>query len=606
MVQLSQHRLATILPRGQFAPPGVTAVFHRLPHSLPHALLAAFVAVGSAEAGESPRTSESRTVVSEEDDHWWGGFGDWAQLGLPQPAYALFPYAGGLVVGGGFLNPPGNAVASWDGAGWSALGAGVVRGYPCSGLPDCLAWVAAMTTYRGDLIVAGKFNYAGGATSPFRADNIARWDGTSWHPLSSGFNGYVSAVCIYDDELVASGYFTIAGGRTVSYVARWDGLHWRPMGELNSFAIQMVVFNGELIATGFTQADGQPVLGIARWNGSSWSPFGTQSAHHNSSVFVLRDSLYANVIHQVNGFNYPLISRWNGISWDPLGTDLGAWLGDVNALVEYNGNIIAGGFFRDALQLHNIARWEGSRWVSLGSGVTPGERDLNAAVTDLAVYQGSLYVCGAFTAAGNKPSWFIARWDDVITAVQLESFDAVWEGAAVHLAWQFSPDALQELAAVSVERSEDQAGSFFELAAIPSMPQRQMSYRDSDVEPDRPYFYRLRLVQHDGQQTYSAAISAAAASLGRTSIYPIRDSGSGPIAIRYLIGPSVNPVRLAIYAPTGRLVRSLDQGRLAPGEHLRYWDRRSQDGASAARGVYLVHLATGVAQATQKLVLLNK
>ncbi|MBK6642655.1 MAG: hypothetical protein IPG39_16260 [Bacteroidetes bacterium] len=39
-----------------------------------------------------------------------------------------------------------------------------------------------MTPYNGDLIVAGRFDFAGSTQST----NIARWDGSQWYPMGDG------------------------------------------------------------------------------------------------------------------------------------------------------------------------------------------------------------------------------------------------------------------------------------------------------------------------------------------------------------------------------------------------------------------------------------
>jgi hypothetical protein len=68
---------------------------------------------------------------------------------------------------------------------------------------------------------------AGGAG----ADRIARWDGSTWHPLGIGM-GYglsrggsvapwVEALTVQDDTLVVGGCFITAGGQASALVARW-------------------------------------------------------------------------------------------------------------------------------------------------------------------------------------------------------------------------------------------------------------------------------------------------------------------------------------------------------------------------------------------------
>jgi len=68
-----------------------------------------------------------------------------------------------------------------------------------------------------DVYVGGDFTQAGG--SP--ANNIARWDGSSWHPLGTGVNERVYAIGVSGTDLYVGGEFTEAGGSPASYIARW-------------------------------------------------------------------------------------------------------------------------------------------------------------------------------------------------------------------------------------------------------------------------------------------------------------------------------------------------------------------------------------------------
>jgi len=64
------------------------------------------------------------------------------------------------------------------------------------------------------------------------ANNIARWDGSSWSALGSGIgdpNSYnqISALAVSDTgELFAGGSFSKAGGVNVNNLAKWDGHNW--------------------------------------------------------------------------------------------------------------------------------------------------------------------------------------------------------------------------------------------------------------------------------------------------------------------------------------------------------------------------------------------
>jgi len=61
-------------------------------------------------------------------------------------------------------------------------------------------------------------------------------------------------------------------------------------------------------------------------------------------------------------------------------------------------------------------------------------------------------------------------------------------------------------------------------------------------------------------------------------------------------------VRLEVYDASGRRVRTLVEGTLAPGRHSVRWDGRSSQGAEAPAGVYVVDLKTDGGSETRKVV----
>lgn len=206
-----------------------------------HPVVAAEPLVAPGLATDSP----------SDDDHWWDGFGDPSRFGFGYPVRALVEYEGRLIAGGDFVGQPTNAIAAWSDSGWIDLAGGVQQGPNCQGIPDCNAWVEDAVVYRGDLIVGGKFDRAGGFPPAYRADNIARWDGSAWHPLGSGVNGFVWQLTVFNDELVVSGDFTSAGGLSIVRIARWNGFSWLPMGQLNGPVNAFVEYEGDLVASGY-------------------------------------------------------------------------------------------------------------------------------------------------------------------------------------------------------------------------------------------------------------------------------------------------------------------------------------------------------------------
>ena len=64
-------------------------------------------------------------------------------------------------------------------------------------------------------------------------------------------------------------------------------------------------------------------------------------------------------------------------------------------------------------------------------------------------------------------------------------------------------------------------------------------------------------------------------------------------------------VQVEIHDVTGRMVRTIDAGVLAPGAHEVAWDGRDQAGVAVAPGVYLARLASGGAAAATRVVKLR-
>ena len=100
----------------------------------------------------------------------------------------------------------------WDGSAWSALGAAAAaRTGGSRRRPRSTPWPAT----GSHLFVTGTFQNADGDA---RADNVAFFDGTAWHPVGSDgagngpWSGTGLALALVDRQLYAAGSFTSAGG----------------------------------------------------------------------------------------------------------------------------------------------------------------------------------------------------------------------------------------------------------------------------------------------------------------------------------------------------------------------------------------------------------
>ncbi len=280
---------------------------------------------------------------------------------------------------------------------------------------------AAVVDAGGNLYIGGSFTFAG----DFRANSIARWNGSTWSALGSGVKqnanqGSVNALAIYGADLVVGGYFNTAGGTAARNLARWDGNAWSPLGLGMDGGVSALAVRGTALYAGgsftvVTNAGPTPVRvnQIAKWDGTAWSPLGSGLNGGVSALVVSGADLYAG-----GGFTYATnagstsvsvnrIAKWDGSAWSALGLGMDS---GVRALAVSGTDLYAGGDFTGPA--NKVAKWDGSAWSALGTGVmhaygTPGFPHVKA----LAVSGPDLYVGGDFTWAGQNGAGNIARWN---------------------------------------------------------------------------------------------------------------------------------------------------------------------------------------------------
>jgi hypothetical protein len=207
----------------------------------------------------------------------WNG-SDWSPIGGNVGsgvggvlAVAIAPN-GDIVIGGTFSSAGGVSaanIARWDGMTWTPVGAGL------NGAVRALAFAP-----NGDLFAGGTFSTFG---SP-AATRIARWDGSQWNPLGSGmgtqfaYSPEVDALlALPSGDVIVGGRFEFAGSVYSPAVARWSNSSWSAMGSGFLVGTQSATVYGlALHPTGDIIAGGSMPgpRAIARWNGSAWAPLG--------------------------------------------------------------------------------------------------------------------------------------------------------------------------------------------------------------------------------------------------------------------------------------------------------------------------------------------
>jgi hypothetical protein len=127
----------------------------------------------------------------------------------------------------------------------------------------------------------------------------------------------------------------------------------------------------------------------------------------NGTVYALleyKGELYAGGNFKIAGGKVVNnIARWNGKEWFPVGAGIE---GNVTSFCIYKDELYVGGGFTKAGETSatNIAKWNGESWSSVGGGT-------DSDIEDLAVYKDELYAAGDFTQAGPALVKHIAKWN---------------------------------------------------------------------------------------------------------------------------------------------------------------------------------------------------
>jgi hypothetical protein len=284
-----------------------------------------------------------------------------------------------LFVGGNFTTAGGgfaNRVARWDGSNWFPVGTGMET---CTS-SFCNTHVNALGVFDDgggeDLYAAGEFVTAGGVT----CNSIARWNGANWSALGAGLGGAfprATSLEVFNegsgDRLFVGGSFAAAGGAAIRAVARWDGVSWTGLAAgLSSVgtvsALQtfddgsgLALFAGGSFSTG----GGAVTNNIAKWNGISWSGLagGANGIVNSLEVFDDGDGAALFVGGQfftAGPIDASRIARWNGVNWSPLGTGVNSGVLGMTVFDDGSGAaLFAGGLFNTAggLPANNVARW---------------------------------------------------------------------------------------------------------------------------------------------------------------------------------------------------------------------------------------------------------
>ena len=267
--------------------------------------------------------------------------------------YSLLVFNNALYVAGTFDSIGGiaaNNIAKYDGINWTALGNGITYTNPTSPIPFCN--IRSLYSYNNELIVGGYFNQAG----TIAANNIAKWNGTTWSTLGVGIpnsssspsvRSNVTSLCVYNSQLYV--------GNTTSGISKWNGTNWSAVGGGIPFnngydqVSSMCVYNNKLILAGYFNKPGNlNINNVAAWDGSNWYYVGG------------------------NGFGLGGLGIYtsNGLYVNPQNSN-GMWIEGISGLIVYSSDLYATGAIwttnpmqSPVINFNNICKFSGA--ISIG------------------------------------------------------------------------------------------------------------------------------------------------------------------------------------------------------------------------------------------------
>jgi PA domain-containing protein len=197
--------------------------------------------------------------------------------------------------------------------------------------------------------------------------------------------------------------------------------------------------------------------------------------------------------------------------------------------------------------------------------------------------------------------WFGTPGPCGATATVLTFFNAEGRDDGILLRWQLADP--QDAVAVTVDRADGVDYAWSPIEVTFGREGEIVTALDTSAEPGREYLYRLNVVDQSGSSQVMGLASGRRLGTLESGVFlraPFPNPTPRGATLVFRI-TRAEYVRLSIVDVTGRAIRTLHEGMLPPGEHLRLWDGLTTSRVEAAPGIYLVSLRTSEGVRTQRI-----
>lgn len=187
------------------------------------------------------------------------------------------------------------------------------------------------------------------------------------------------------------------------------------------------------------------------------------------------------------------------------------------------------------------------------------------------------------------------------TSVAVTSFGAALAGKLVRLEWTVGhADGLRGF---NIYRAATGEGDFRLVGTQRVSGGGEFAYHDDDVLPGTTYRYRLGAVDRDGE--FLSPTRTVTTPEWPTELRQNHPNPFNPTTTISFYLSQASPVRVSIYDVNGRLVATVLDEVLPPGNHEAQWQGLNNRREPAASGVYFYRLAAGRERLTRKMTLVK-
>lgn len=182
---------------------------------------------------------------------------------------------------------------------------------------------------------------------------------------------------------------------------------------------------------------------------------------------------------------------------------------------------------------------------------------------------------------------------DIVTAVELITFEAIEGNGKVIIKWETSTE--KNTIGFNILKSNEKDREFTQIneKLIECNSKRIYYYTDIDVEAGRTYYYILESVDMNGETNLYRTVSITLKIPQKYELYQNYPNPFNPITnIKFDI-PKNEKVTLKIYNILGQEIKTLINAEMNAGAHTVQWDGTNNIGIKVASGVYIYQVKAG-------------